>query len=67
VSENKSMQETAVDDKKARWKPLTPGESLTTGHDVIYFFGGEPELRKKVKENWDNLKTRVIIKNIKVK
>ena len=67
ISENKSMQETAVDDKKARWKPLPPGKTLTTGHDVIYFFGGEPELREKVKANWDNLRTTIIIKNIEVR
>jgi hypothetical protein len=64
VSANPSMESIAVQEKKARWRPLPAGQAMTTGHDVVYFFGGEPDLREKVKSQWGNLAAKALIKKV---
>ena len=66
ISTNPNMESMAVQEKKARWRPLPSGETSTTGHDVVFFFGGEPKLRKKVKSEWDNLTAKALIKKVVV-
>lgn len=64
ISVNPSMEEIAVEEKKARWRPLPPGGNITTGYDVVTFFGGEPDLRDTVRAQWNNLSVSIFITKI---
>lgn len=66
ISANPDMEGIAVQEKKARWRPLPSGQTVTTGYDVVYFFGGEPGLREKVKSHWDNITAEVHIKKLAI-
>lgn len=64
ISVNPNMESIAEEEKKTRWCSLPPGEIISTGYDVVYFFGGEPDLREKVKTQWDNLTASVLVKKL---
>jgi hypothetical protein len=64
ISVNPSMEDIAVEEKKVRWCPLPPGGNITTGYDVVTFFGGQPDLRDTVRAQWDNLSVSISLNKI---
>ncbi len=64
VHENETLERQASEEKKAKYRPLPPGNTITTPTDVIILFGGEPQLRDKVKAAWNDLAAKVIIKEV---
>lgn len=65
IWKNKSLEEMASSpDKKAKHRPLPPGESLEGNTDVLVFFGGERDLQEKLEKQWDEIKPKVDINKI---
>jgi|GEM_PF-4316282 len=64
VHENETLERQAGEEKKAKYRPLPPGTTITTPTDMIILFGGEPRLRDKVMAAWNDLIATVIIKEV---
>ncbi|KPK73209.1 hypothetical protein AMJ87_02315 [candidate division WOR_3 bacterium SM23_60] len=64
VHENETLERQASEEKKAKYRPLPPGVTITTPTDVIILFGGEPRLRDKVRAAWNDLSATVIVKEV---
>ncbi len=64
VHENEALERQASAEKKAKYRPLLPGDTITTPTDVVILFGGEPKLRDKVKASWTDLTAKVIIREV---
>ncbi len=64
VHENETLERQASEQKKAKYRPLPPGATITTPTDIIILFGGEPQLRDKVRAAWNDLTATVIIKEV---
>lgn len=60
INVSETLERIASPDKKVKHRPLLPGDSLKLGADVVYFFAGEPQVRRKVKESWDDLRAKAI-------
>ncbi len=64
---DKKWEGLAVESQKAVYRSLPPGKTMSAGYPYPAFFVGQPELRSKVKANWDNLTVKPIIKKVIVK
>ncbi len=64
VNENETLERQASEEKKAKYRPLPPGATITTPTDIIILFGGEPRLRDEVRATWNNLTATAIIKEV---
>ena len=65
ISANPNMESILlVEEKKVRWRALPPGETVSTGYDVVYFFGGQSDLREKIMTQWDNLRAQALVEKV---
>jgi hypothetical protein len=64
IWENEAIEKIASEDKKAKHRPLAAGQTLNIGTDVIFLFGGEPELREKIVSQWDELTVEIVLKEV---
>lgn len=64
INENETLERQASEEKKAKYRPLPPGATITTPTDMIILFGGEPQLRNKVRAAWNDLTATAIIKEV---
>jgi len=67
IWENEAIEKVASEDKKAKHRALPGGQTLKMGTDVIFFFGGEPELREEIVSQWDDLSVEIVLKEIVTK
>jgi hypothetical protein len=64
INVNETLEKIASPDKKVKHRVLLSKDTLKLGADVAYFFAGEPEVRRKVKNAWNDLKAYAIIKKV---
>ncbi len=64
VSTDKKWESIAIEELKAMWHPIFPGETIKVDWEFIAFFVGYKELKHKLKANWDNLTAEAIIKHV---
>ncbi len=64
INVNKELERMAVGEKKLKHQPLLSGQTLEIGADVLYLFGGEPELRQIVYPQWDDLGAQAVIREV---
>jgi hypothetical protein len=67
VQVNDAMEGIAVGEKKAKWRPLEPGDELVLGSDKAIFFAGDDRpLQEKLEPYWDSVKAEVDITKLVV-
>lgn len=67
VQVNDAMEDIAVGEKKAKWRPLAPGDQLVLGSDKVIFFAGDDRpLQEKLEPHWDSVKAEVVITKLVV-
>jgi hypothetical protein len=67
VQVNDAMEDIAVGEKKAKWRPLAPGDELVLGSDVVIFFAGDDRpLQEKLEPHWESVKAEVVITKLVV-
>ena len=65
IDVDKRLEKIAAADKKAKHRPLMPGQTLRMGTDVIYLFAGESALRDRAVSRWHDLAAHVAIKRVR--
>lgn len=66
LEENKNLEGIAVEDKKARWRSLAPGQTIRDSYEFIYLLGGDPDLREELRQRWSELSASAVIKKINI-
>jgi hypothetical protein len=67
VQVNDAMEDIAVGEKKAKWRPLPPESDLVLGSDKVIFFAGDDRpLQEKLEPHWDSVEAEVAITKLLV-
>ena len=67
IQANENMEGIAKGEKKAKWRPLAPGDELVLGSDKIIFFAGDDRpLQDKLVPHWEDVEAEVVIKKLAV-
>jgi len=64
INVNETLERMASPGEKVKHRVLLSKDTLKLGADVAYFFAGEPEVRIKVKNAWNDLKAYAVIKEV---